>query len=107
MADTKKTPTPRPEPMPLPTADGSSSSDGCLLRIAIAMVVLGAVIVLGMMLTSCAPPPPPQVVAPLYQEVWDTAKVPADLWRGADHPEWASCRYEPPEALCTDRPVTN
>jgi hypothetical protein len=35
-------------------------------------------------------------------EMLQGAAVPAWLWSGADHPEWATCRVEPPSALCTE-----
>ena len=33
--------------------------------------------------------------------MFDNPAIPY-LWQGADHPEWATCRYEPPSALCTE-----
>ena len=35
--------------------------------------------------------------------MFDNPTIPY-LWQGADHPEWATCRYEPPSALCTEAP---
>lgn len=100
-----KEPTPQPEPPP--PLEGRAESPDWMWKFAIGCIILGAVIVLGMMLAGCAPPARVEIVAPWYQQVWDDARVPTDLWRGADHPEWATCRYEPPSALCTDKPVTN
>lgn len=62
------------------------------------VLVVVAVLLLVALLASCAPPPPPTATVLDLQD----ATVPPWLWSGADHPEWPSCRYEPPSALCTE-----
>lgn len=72
-----------------------------LLALGTALVILGTVLVI-LSLASCAPPPPADT-ATLDGATLREAVSPPWLWRGADHPEWASCRLEPPSALCTER----
>lgn len=64
------------------------------------MRIILIVLLLLVSLTGCAPPPP--IGDAVLDVDLDDAMVPSWLWLGADHPEWASCRLEPPSALCTE-----
>lgn len=74
-----------------------------LLALGTVCVILGTVLVI-LSLAGCAPPPPAAGTTVLDGATLQDATTPPWLWRGADHPEWASCRYEPPSALCTEAP---
>ena len=71
---------------------------GVVALVARLVLVVVAGLLLVALLAGCAPPPPPTATVLDLQD----ATVPPWLWQGADHPEWASCRYEPPSALCTE-----
>ncbi len=64
------------------------------------VLVIVAALLLVALLAGCAPPPPPTATVLDLQD----ATVPPWLWSGADHPEWPTCRYEPPSALCVEEP---
>ena len=70
-----------------------------LLALGTVCVILGAVLMI-LSLGGCAPPPPAGTATMDGASLQDAVSPPW-LWQGADHPEWASCRYEPPSALCT------
>lgn len=72
---------------------------GVVALVARLVLVVVAVLLLVALLASCAPPPPPTATVLDLQD----ATVPPWLWSGADHPEWPTCRYEPPSALCTEK----
>lgn len=90
-----KKPTPKPEPPP--PLEGLPVAPDWMLSLATACIILGVVIVI-VILAGCAPPP---AHVTLDAGMFDNPVIPY-IWQGADHPEWASCRYEPPSALCTE-----